>query len=124
MLNSSKVMAFIATADAARAKLFYQETLGLRLIADESFALVFETAGNQLRIQKVKQTNPPPFTVLGWEVPDIREAAGWLKGRGVVLERFESLPQDELGIWRAEDGAQVGWFRDPDGNLLSVTQFQ
>ena len=123
VLGGAKLMAFVATSDPARAKEFYQQTLGLRLVDEEPTALVFDSNGTQLRVQKVAKTQPPPATVLGWEVQDIRDTLMALRRRGVAFERFGFMKQDDLGVWTAPDGTQVAWFKDPDGNLLSVTQF-
>lgn len=123
MLGTAKLIAFVASSKPAKAKAFYMDTLGLRLISDEASALVFDANGTQLRIQKVQEVNPPAFTVLGWEVGNIKEALDELEGRGVSIERFEVMEQDPYGIWTADDGTCVAWFRDPDGNLLSITEF-
>ena len=123
MLSTAKLMAFVATSDAARSKEFYAKTLGLRLIADESFALVFDANGTQLRIQKVQKTQPPSFTVLGWEVANIAESVRAFRAQGLTFERFGFFKQDDLGVWTADDGTKVAWFKDPDGNVLSLTQF-
>ena len=121
-LGKATVIAFVATANAARSKSFYQETLGLRLVSDDQFALAFDGNGIQLRIQKVEKLQPQSFTALGWQVPSIRKAVSGLSKRGVTFERYSFLAQDEVGIWRAPSGAQVAWFKDPDGNLLSLTE--
>jgi catechol 2,3-dioxygenase-like lactoylglutathione lyase family enzyme len=123
MLAGARIMAFVATTDAERAKAFYGQTLGLRLIADEPFALVFDSQGTLLRVSKVSAFVPAAFTVLGWEVPELRTSAAALAERGVSFERFAGFQQDELGLCTFPDGTQVAWFRDPDGNLLSLTQF-
>ncbi|HLB67679.1 MAG TPA: VOC family protein [Thermoplasmata archaeon] len=125
MLDTAKVMAFVATKDTARARTFYEKTLGLRLVADDSFALVFDANGTMLRVQKVNHLTPDPFTALGWQVQDLRESIQTLVKKGVAFERFgiPAFPQDELGIWTADDGKRVAWFKDPDGNILSLTQF-
>ena len=122
VLSSARLMGFVATADAVRARRFYQRMLGHRLVSEDAFALVFESGGNQLRIQIVTEFQPQPFTVLGWQVPDIRAAAAALAAGGVVFERYAGMEQDELGVWRSPGGARVAWFKDPDGNLLSVTE--
>jgi catechol 2,3-dioxygenase-like lactoylglutathione lyase family enzyme len=122
MLERMKVIAFVATANPARAKRFYQETLGLRLVSDDEFALAFDANGIQLRIQKVEKLQPHAFTALGWQVPSIRQAVSGLSTRGVSCERYSFLVQDDLGVWKAPSGAQVAWFKDPDGNLLSLTE--
>lgn len=123
MLNQSPPIAFVATQDAAQAQNFYENTLGLTLVADESFALVFDANGTMLRIQKVQVHTPRPFTVLGWQVVDIHTAIKRLTDRGVQFEQYGWASQDEHGIWTADDGTKVAWFKDPDGNLLSLTQF-
>jgi catechol 2,3-dioxygenase-like lactoylglutathione lyase family enzyme len=122
MLTTAKLMAFIATTDAIRARAFYETALGLRFVADESFALIFDCAGTTLRVQKVQAVTPPAGTALGWVVDDIAASVAGLAARGVVFERFAGMPQDERGVMTFGDGARVAWFRDPDGNLLSVTQ--
>jgi len=123
MLGASRLMAFVATKDPAKARSFYENTLGLRVIADEPFAIVLDANGTMLRVQKVREVTPAPHTALGWRVTDIRSAVRGLGEKGVAFERFGFFPQDELGIWTADDGTKVAWFKDPDGNLLSVTEF-
>jgi hypothetical protein len=83
---------------------------------------VFDAAGTMLRIARVEELNPANYTRLGWEVDDIARAVKELQNTGVELERYPGMPQDELGIWKSPSGARVGWFKDPDGNTLSLTQ--
>jgi catechol 2,3-dioxygenase-like lactoylglutathione lyase family enzyme len=122
MLNSASLVGFVATANPEAARQFYESVLGLTLVEDSPFALVFNANGTALRVQKVQRVSPAPYTALGWAVRDIRSTARALVARGVVFQRYESLPQDELGIWQAPGGALVAWFRDPDGNTLSLTE--
>jgi len=121
-LASSSVVAFVATRDAARARAFYENTLGLRVVTDTPFALVVDSGGTTIRIQKVDALTPQPFTALGWTVRDIARTMGALRERGVVFERYEFVPQDSLGVWTTPDGSKVAWFKDPDGNTLSLTE--
>ena len=120
-LRSRKIMAFVATRDPSRAKAFYKDTLGLRFVSEDPFAVVFDAHGIMLRVAIVQKTVAAPYTVLGWEVPDITAAAKELAEAGITFERF-GMPQDELGIWTSPSGARIAWFKDPDGNLLSITQ--
>jgi catechol 2,3-dioxygenase-like lactoylglutathione lyase family enzyme len=122
VLGKAKLTAFVATAKPGRAKAFYQKTLGLRLLTDDQFALAFDSNGVQLRIQKVEKIKPPPFTALGWEVRSIRSAMTALSKSGVRFERYPFLEQDEAGVWTAPGGTKVAWFKDPDGNLLSLAE--
>jgi catechol 2,3-dioxygenase-like lactoylglutathione lyase family enzyme len=124
VLGSNDVIAFAATRDAAAAKSFYRDTLGLRLVSEDPFALVFDAHGTMLRVQIVHEIAEAGYTVLGWAVPDITAAATRLSQAGVSLQRYEGLGQDQLGIWTAPSGARVAWFKDPDGNILSITQFE
>jgi catechol 2,3-dioxygenase-like lactoylglutathione lyase family enzyme len=123
MLDTADLVAFVATAREDEARAFYGDVLGLPLVEDGPFALVFDVRGMMLRVTKVSAVDPAPYTVLGWSVPEIRAAVAALAGRGVVFERYAGMPQDELGIWTSPSGARIAWFRDPDGNVLSVTQF-
>ncbi|HZT29331.1 MAG TPA: VOC family protein [Bryobacteraceae bacterium] len=122
-LASARIVAFAATGDTARARAFYRDTLGLTLVSEDPFALVFDVQGIMLRVTPVKQVAAAPYTVLGWQVPDIAAAVAALSGAGVRFEHYGLPGQDQRGIWTAHGGAQVAWFQDPDGNLLSLTQF-
>jgi catechol 2,3-dioxygenase-like lactoylglutathione lyase family enzyme len=121
MLSSAKPMAFVATADAARARAFYESVLGLRVVEDQPLSLVLDSAGTAIRVQKVEAVRAAPYTALGWEVADVAAAVRGLGARGVVFDQYAGMQQDELGIWTSPSGARVAWFRDPDGNVLSLT---
>ena len=118
-----KPVLFLATADAKRARAFYEELLGLTLVSDEPPALVFQVGPSMLRIQKVDRVHRVPYTALGWAVTDIRQTVHDLRAAGVIFERYEGMSQDVDGIWHAPSGALVAWFQDPDGHVLSLTQF-
>ena len=122
MLTTANLRAFVATSDAAKARGFYEKTLGLTFVSDEPYALVFDANGTMLRIQKVKDVAPIPYTALGWQVDDISATIIELTKNGVVFERFPGVPFDELGICTFSNGDKVAWFKDPDGNLLSLDQ--
>ena len=113
----------ISVSDVEQATAFYRDILGLRLVSDEEFALVFDANGTMLRIAKVDELHPQSRTVIGWQVGDIESAIRALVSRGVRFERYEGLEQDDLGIWASPSGAQIAWFKDSDGNTLSLTQF-
>lgn len=122
MLSTSSPIAFIATAAPERARAFYADTLGLTLVTEDDFSLVFALHGVELRIQKVRELEPHPFTALGWQVADAAGTVTALRARGVVFERYPFLQQDDHDLWDAPGGARIGWFKDPDGNLLSITE--
>src|SRR5271157_3743434 len=121
MLDSARVIGFIPTKDFKRAKSFYGTMVGLRFVAEDEFALVFESSGTTIRIVRVDDFEPSGFTILGWQVDDIRESVAALKERGVTFERYPGMKQSVSGIWTAPGGARVAWFKDPDGNVLSVS---
>jgi len=122
-LTISKATVFLATSNAEAARLFYEQTLGLALEADDPFALVYQLAGAELRISKVPNHTPLPFTVLDWQVDSIDDAHRALAGKGVEFSIFEGMGQDEKRIWASPDGgARILWFKDPDGNVLSVSE--
>ena len=123
MLSDAKLIGFVATQNPTKARQFYESTIGLKFVSGDDFALVFDANGIMLRVQKVDRLRPQEFTVLGWNVSDIRKEVAELSNRGVHFHRYEGMKQDELGIWTSPAGARIAWFTDPDGNILSVTQF-
>lgn len=120
MLPNSKIIAFAATTKPSQAMEFYRDKLGLTFVSDDHFALIFDGGGSTLRIQKLDTFNPHPFTSLGWEVADIEAAVSDLESRGVEFEHYDFV-RDERGIWNAPGGVRVAWFKDPDGNTLSIS---
>jgi catechol 2,3-dioxygenase-like lactoylglutathione lyase family enzyme len=122
-LAKHNICAFISIVDVARAKQFYRDTLGLTLLSEEPpFALVFDANGIMLRLGMAKELPPAHGTVLGWNVPDIAAAVKELSEAGVQFERYPPMKQDDLGVWTAPTGAKVAWFKDPDGNILSIAE--
>lgn len=122
MLRDAHLIGFVGTADIDRAVSFYEETLGLTLLSRDPFACEFDANGTSIRVTPVPEVVVVPYTALGWRVRDIAATARELTNRGVTFERFPGMELDELGVWRSPGGAQVAWFKDPDGNLLSLTQ--
>jgi len=122
ILASAKAGCFVCVTDRARAKAFYGKTLGLTLKHEDGFAIVFDSNGTTLSVSPVKELRSQPFTVLGWEVQDIKATVKALSAAGIEFVRVPGLPQDELGIWSPATGIFVAWFKDPAGNMLSVAQ--
>jgi len=122
MLGTANIVAFVSITDAAKAREFYEGKLGLHLEKEDDFAVVFDANGIRLRAVKMKEVTPAHFTILGWEVKQIDKVVTSLRDRGVQFEVFGFFKQDELGIWTAPSGDRVAWFKDPDGNLLSVSE--
>jgi catechol 2,3-dioxygenase-like lactoylglutathione lyase family enzyme len=122
-LGKYNIIGFVSIVDVPRAKAFYRDTLGLRLIMEEPpFALVFDANGIMLRLGMAKEIAPAHGTVLGWQVPEITATVKNLAIAGVSFERYEGMDQDELSIWTSPTGAKVAWFKDPDGNTLSISE--
>ena len=122
MLGAISLVAFIPTTDSGKARSFYEGVLGLRFVKDDGFALVFDANGIMVRVAKAPDFKPAQFTILGWQVTEIEKVVSGLQEKGVRFEVFGFLPQDKLGIWTAPSGDKVAWFKDPDGNILSVSQ--
>jgi catechol 2,3-dioxygenase-like lactoylglutathione lyase family enzyme len=123
VLGACDLIAFVPTTDLARARTFYAGSLGLPFVSESPFACVFQANGTMLRVTLVPEVAAAPYTVLGWAVTDIESAARDLAERGVALQQYEGVAQDDLGIWTTPSGDRVAWFQDPDGNTLSITQF-
>ena len=122
MLGSTNIVAFLPIQDSEKARAFYEGVLGLRFVKDDGFALVFDANGIMVRAAKMKEVTPAQFTVLGWQVKNIEEIVRALQKKGVHFEIFGFFKQDELGIWTAPTGDKVAWFKDPDRNILSVSE--
>ena len=122
MLSKSEVIGFIPITDAVRARQFYEQTLGLRFLSDDQFALVMEANRTKIRLVRMKEFIPAPFTILGWETVQIEQTVQELIAKGVVFQHYSFMTQDELGIWNTPSGSRVAWFQDPDGNTLSISQ--
>lgn len=116
-------MAFVPTRDSKKACPFYEGVLGLRFVSEDQFALVLDANGIMVRLAVVPEFQPQQFTILGWEVSDINKEVARLQEQGICFEKHGMKGQDEHGIWSSPSGAKVAWFKDPDGNVLSLTQF-
>ena len=123
MLGTCDLVAFVLTSNPARAKTFYGDTLGLEFVSQDDYAVVFDANGVMLRVTVMPGHTPTEHTVIGWNVPNIAATVRDLSRAGVKFERYSFLEQDDLGIWSSPGGAsQVAWFKDPDGNVLSISQ--
>jgi catechol 2,3-dioxygenase-like lactoylglutathione lyase family enzyme len=123
MLGKYDIMAFVSTAEAAVARPFYEEKLGLTVRETDDYGIVYDANGIRLRLSFVQELHPAPYSILCWVVPDIYVMVAGLKAKGVVFEQYDGLGQDEAGVWMAPGGTRVAWFKDPDGNVLSLAQW-
>jgi predicted enzyme related to lactoylglutathione lyase len=122
MLADKKLKAFVPTLKPDKAKSFYKDILGLQLLSEDNYALEFDANETLLRVIIVPELRPQEFTVLGWNVADIASTIKALNKKGVVCEQYKFLDQDNLGVWTSPGGSKVAWFKDPDGNVLSLTE--
>ena len=125
MLGSADVIAFVPTRKPAKARAFYEKTLGLGFVSEDPFALVFDAHGVTLRIANISNVSdfkPAPFTILGWHVKSAEKTVQELTKKGVKFEHFPGMNQDKIGVWSSPSGARIAWFKDPDGNILSITE--
>jgi hypothetical protein len=123
MLGKYDLMAFVSTAEPAKARVFYEEKLGLPVLVADDYGVMYDVNGRRLRLSFVHELQAAPFSILCWVVPDIRQVVAALTLKEVVFERYEGMGQDAAGIWASPDGTRVAWFKDPGGNVLSVAQF-
>jgi catechol 2,3-dioxygenase-like lactoylglutathione lyase family enzyme len=125
MLGSSDIVAFVPSRSPKRSRSFYEQTLGLGFVSDDQFASVFNANQVMVRVVDVSGIDgfrPFPFTILGWSVEDVGKTVKALQKKGVKFERYEGMNQDQLGIWTSPSGARIAWFKDPDGNVLSLSE--
>jgi catechol 2,3-dioxygenase-like lactoylglutathione lyase family enzyme len=124
MLSDQRIMAFVSTVQPSVAHEFYETKLGLKLLSKDNYGMEFEAHQAHIRISVVEKLTPQPFTVLGWDTDDIFATIRDLTAKGIKFERYDFIEQDENGIWTAPGGTRVAWFKDPDGNLLSISDKQ
>jgi catechol 2,3-dioxygenase-like lactoylglutathione lyase family enzyme len=122
MLQQETLVAFMTTDDPAAARRFYEGVLGLTFEHEHEHLIVFRSGPTLVSLQKAESVTPPRGTAMGWDVRDLRGEIRSLTARGVVFERFEGMDQDDLGVWSPAPGTGVAWFKDPSGNLLSLSQ--
>lgn len=122
MTPDSKLIGFIPTRNADNALSFYRDILGLRFISDDAFAIVLDSSGTMVRLVRIEEFTPAPYTILGWEVEDIEKTVKELAAKGLAFQRYSFLDQSEDGIWTSPSRAKIAWFHDPDGNTLSLSQ--
>jgi catechol 2,3-dioxygenase-like lactoylglutathione lyase family enzyme len=122
VLETSQAVAFLPSQDLERSERFFQGILNLELMSRSPYASVFQVGGGTLRVTKVDDLRPQPFTVFGWLVADVRAVISELRVRGTDMLRYEGLDQDDDRIWTTPNGDRIAWFHDPDGNVLSLTQ--
>lgn len=122
ILTDKKLKAFVPTIKPEEAKLFYRDVLGLKLLSQDDYATEFYTNGTLLRVITVQELKPQVFTILGWNVDNIIATIQSLNARNIFCEQYDFLEQDDLDIWTSPNGSKVAWFKDPDGNVLSLTE--
>ena len=122
MLSAGKLIGFVPTTNSNRAREFYEGKLGFKFVSDDQFALVMQAGESTVRIAKVEKFMPAQYTVMGWEVTAIEATVKWLNGRGVTFEKYPFVQDQKQGIWTTPNGDKVAWFKDPDGNVLSLSQ--
>ncbi|TSJ44313.1 VOC family protein [Mucilaginibacter corticis] len=124
MFSNAITKTFIPTVKPAAARTFYRDILGLTFLSEDDYGMEFNAHGTLLRVITVPTLKPQIFTVLGWNVSDIEDSIKQLNEKGVYCEKynFDFMRQDDLGIWVSPSGARVAWFKDVDGNVLSLTQ--
>jgi catechol 2,3-dioxygenase-like lactoylglutathione lyase family enzyme len=122
LLSSGKLIGFLFTTDYDRARDFFVNKLGCEFVSQDQFALAVTLGGSMIRISRIPDFTPAKGTVLGWEVKNIEAIADWLTTQGVTLERYPFIQDQERSIWTTPDGSKVAWFKDPDGNVLSVSE--
>ncbi len=123
MMDSARLIGFARVTDYAKARAFYEGVLGLQFVSQDDFALVMRSGSNMIRLSRSKGFAPGDSTILGWEVAGVERAAAELSKQGVAFEKYPWVNDPTgLGIWTAPNGDKVAWFKDPDGNILSISE--
>ena len=122
MLVNGKTVAFVPSGDLERAERFYTGVLGLSRKSRDDFALLVEANGVTIRITRTDGFEPQAFTILGFDVEDVEKTARALAAKGVKFQRYPGMKQDASGVWASPSGSRIAWFKDADGNVLSIAQ--
>ena len=123
MLEKFDLMSFVSTTEPEKARAFYEEKLGLPVVGVDGHGVMYDVNGRRLRLSFVRELVVAPYSMLSWVVPVIHAVITQLTAKGVTFEIYQGFGQDEAGVWTAPGGTQVAWFKDPGGNLLSLSQF-
>ena len=123
MLQEPRITSILPSSNLEQSKEFFESKIGLQIISEDPYGVELEGLDSVLRLSLVQQFTPQAFTVLGFKVSDISLEVKSLTSKGVIFENYDSLDQDELGIWTSPSNAKVAWFKDPEGNVLSLTQY-
>ena len=121
MFGTTKAFSGFAVDDLEAARKFYGETLGLDTSEQYGLLTLHLAGGRDTLVYPKADHVPATYTILNFEVDDIDAAVDELARRGVRIERYEGLGQDDKGINRA-GGPYIAWFKDPAGNILAVLQ--
>ena len=123
MLADISVLAMIAVNDIAVSKKFYGELLGLKQVNENPGSVTYQCGSSQLSVYKTTpdRAGTNKGTSAAWRTDDVEGAVAELKAKGITFEHWDDLP----GITRDGDIHSQGpfkavWFKDPDGNILSV----
>jgi catechol 2,3-dioxygenase-like lactoylglutathione lyase family enzyme len=126
MFEPKAAFSGFAVKSLDEARKFYSETLGLKVDHDDMGLHLHLPGGNaRVFVYDKPDHEPAGFTILNFVVEDIDAAVKELTKRGVTFERYDGLPEDEMGIVRgiaAKRGPDIAWFKDPSGNVLGVLQ--
>jgi catechol 2,3-dioxygenase-like lactoylglutathione lyase family enzyme len=122
-LLDAKLQTLVWSADIERSRNFYSNVLELPCVGQNHGALIYRVGAGELRVSPVPSTSPSEHTVFGFEVEEVEATAAELSAKGVDFERFPGFSHGVNGVWTAPDGAKVAWFRDPDGNLISLVRY-
>ena len=122
MLSDGKMIGFIPTTDYEQARAFYEKKLEFQFVSLDQYAMVMRIGGHMVRVVKLAKFTPLQGTILGWEVQNIEAVAAWLQKQGVAMEKYPFVQNRELGIWTTTSGDKIAWFKDPDSNVLSISQ--
>jgi catechol 2,3-dioxygenase-like lactoylglutathione lyase family enzyme len=121
MLRDSNVKVMLPVKDLETAKAFYEQKLELEKVGEEMGTAVYRSGDSMLVVYPSQFAGTNKGTAALWDVEDVEKTVGELKAKGVTFEHYDDLPMmTRTGDIHRGGGIVVAWFKDPDGNILSV----
>ena len=122
MLGTADATPMIAVKDLDRARTFYEETLGLQQVDDFGEGFMLKSGDTKVTVYRSEFAGTNKATALTFDVEDIEGEVNELKGKGISFEHYDLPGLERDGDLYVAQEMKTAWFKDPDGNILSLIE--